>query len=162
MIAVVSTTSIKPDTAASVGFTFSSASSHITLGKGALNPPVVNSAIVNSSNDTTKANRNAEIKPGQMIGSVIRKKAVNGAAPSMAAIDTCNLRINELGGIRNTVAAVRICEMYGLGYRFSAFGPQLTAAHALHLASAFPGTHAACDVGEYLQLLDDPFEGLVA
>lgn len=80
----------------------------------------------------------------------------------MAAADTCNLRVNELGGIRNTIAAVRICEMHGLGYRFSAFGPQLTAAHALHLACAFAGTHAACDVGEYLQLLDDPFDGLTA
>ena len=75
-------------------------------------------------------------------------------------VDSINLRLNELGGIRNTIAAMRICEMTQVGYRFSAYGPQITAAQVAHVAASAKGLRYACDVGEYLQLQDDPFTGL--
>lgn len=79
---------------------------------------------------------------------------------AMGAVDTFNLRINELGGFRNAQAAMRLCEVAKVGYRFSSYGPQITAAHVAHLAASSRRMHAACDVAEYQQLLNDPFTGL--
>jgi len=58
------------ETAARVGVTFSNASSHICFGSVVVSPLVTNSAIVSSSNDVTKANKNAATSPARINGSV--------------------------------------------------------------------------------------------
>ena len=56
------------------------------------------------------------------------------------AVDAVSLKVPKLGGIRNTIAAARICEQGGVSYRLgAAVGSRLLAAHALHLACALPG-----------------------
>ena len=80
---------------------------------------------------------------------------------SRRIVDAVSLKIPKLGGLRNTVAAARICEAGGIKYRFgAAVGSRLMSAHAVHLACALPGVDYACELGEFDRLLDDPFEGI--
>jgi L-alanine-DL-glutamate epimerase-like enolase superfamily enzyme len=77
------------------------------------------------------------------------------------AVDAVSLKIPKLGGLRNTVAAARICEAGHIRYRLgAAVGSRLLAAHALHLACALRGADYACELGEFDRLLDDPFTGI--
>jgi L-alanine-DL-glutamate epimerase-like enolase superfamily enzyme len=75
--------------------------------------------------------------------------------------DAVSLKIPKLGGLRNTLAAARICEAAGIKYRFgAAVGSRLMTAQGLHLACALTGVDYACEFGEFDRLLDDPFEGI--
>ena len=77
------------------------------------------------------------------------------------AVDAVSLKITKLGGLRNTVAAARICEAGGIRYRMGAHvGPRLLAAHAIHMAATLPGIWYTCELAEFDRLLDDPFEGI--
>jgi L-Ala-D/L-Glu epimerase len=77
------------------------------------------------------------------------------------AVDAVSLKIPKLGGLRNTLAAARLCEAAQIKYRLgAAVGSRLLAAQALHLACALPGVSYACELAEFDRLLDDPFAGL--
>jgi len=80
---------------------------------------------------------------------------------SRRAVDAVSLKIPKLGGLRNTLAAARLCEAGHINYRLgAAVGSRLLAAQALHLACALPGIDYACELGEFDRLLDDPFDGI--
>lgn len=80
---------------------------------------------------------------------------------SRRAVDAVSLKIPKLGGLRNTLAAARLCEAAQVKYRLgAAVGSRLLSAQALHLACALPGVDYACELGEFDRLLDDPFTGL--
>lgn len=80
---------------------------------------------------------------------------------SKRAVDAVSLKIPKLGGLRNAIAAARLCEAAHIKYRLgAAVGSRLLAAQALHLACALPGVDYACELGEFDRLLDDPFEGI--
>src|SRR5438105_12709106 len=80
---------------------------------------------------------------------------------SRRAVDAVSLKIPKLGGLRNTLAAARLCGAGHVQYRLgAAVGSRLLAAQALHLACALPGVDYACELAEFDRLLDDPFEGL--
>jgi L-alanine-DL-glutamate epimerase-like enolase superfamily enzyme len=80
---------------------------------------------------------------------------------SKRAVDAVSLKIPKLGGLRNTIAAARLCEAGHVKYRLgAAVGSRILSAQALHLACALPGVDYACELGEFDRLLDDPFEGL--
>jgi L-Ala-D/L-Glu epimerase len=80
---------------------------------------------------------------------------------SKRAVDAVSLKIPKLGGLRNTLAAARLCEAAQIKHRLgAAVGSRLLAAQALHLACALPGVDYACELGEFDRLLDDPFTGL--
>ena len=77
------------------------------------------------------------------------------------AVDAVSLKIPKLGGLRNTLAAARLCEAAHIRHRLgAAVGSRLLAAGALHLACALRGVDYACELGEFDRLLDDPFEGI--
>ncbi len=77
------------------------------------------------------------------------------------AVDAVSLKIPKLGGLRNTLAAARVCEAGEIKYRMgAAVGSRLLAAHGLHMACALPRVDYACELGEFARLMDDPFEGL--
>ena len=64
-------------------------------------------------------------------------------------------------GIRNTVAAARLCEAAGVRYRLgAAVGSRLLSGFAVQLACSLPGVDYACELGEFERLLGDPFTGL--
>jgi L-alanine-DL-glutamate epimerase-like enolase superfamily enzyme len=80
---------------------------------------------------------------------------------SMQIVDAVSLKIPKLGGLRNTIAAARICEAGQVRYRMgAAVGSRLLSAQAMHLAAALPRMDYACELGEFERLLDDPFEGI--
>ena len=55
-------------------------------------------------------------------------------------VDAVSLKIQKLGGLRNALAAARICEAGHVKYRLGAHvGTRLGNAHAIHLAAALPG-----------------------
>jgi L-alanine-DL-glutamate epimerase-like enolase superfamily enzyme len=75
--------------------------------------------------------------------------------------DVINLKVTKLGGIRNTLKAVAICEAGGVGCRLgAAFGPSLLQAVSAHIAAAFRRLEYPCELAEHLHLLDDPFTPL--
>jgi hypothetical protein len=82
MISTTSETSSSSnvEAAASVGFTRSSASSHICLGRVVVRPPVTKSASVSSSKEVMKAKRKADNSPALICGSVIRISVVSRGA----------------------------------------------------------------------------------
>lgn len=72
--------------------------------------------------------------------------------------DVVNLKITKLGGIRNMLTAVALCESAGISPRMgAAFGPGLLQAASAHVASTFRSLDHACELSEHLHLLDDPF-----
>jgi L-alanine-DL-glutamate epimerase-like enolase superfamily enzyme len=76
-------------------------------------------------------------------------------------VDSISLKIPKLGGLRNTLAAARICEAGQVSCRMgAAVGSRLLSAHAMHLVCALPNSGYACELGEFDRLLDDPFEGM--
>ncbi|HEY4264362.1 MAG TPA: enolase C-terminal domain-like protein [Micropepsaceae bacterium] len=76
-------------------------------------------------------------------------------------VDAVSLKIPKLGGLRNTLAAARICEAGHVRHRMgAAVGSRLLSAHAMHLAATLPGLDYACELGEFDRLKDDPFEGI--
>lgn len=78
------------------------------------------------------------------------------------AADCVNLKITKLGGIRNTMTAMRICETAGITCRFgAAFGPSLLQAMGAHVAACAQQLPFASEFSEHVHLLDDPFEALV-
>jgi L-alanine-DL-glutamate epimerase-like enolase superfamily enzyme len=76
-------------------------------------------------------------------------------------VDAVSLKVPKLGGLRNTIAAARICEAGRVRCRFGAHvGPRLMSAQAMHLAVGLPGLDFACEFGEYVRLTNDPTEGM--
>jgi L-alanine-DL-glutamate epimerase-like enolase superfamily enzyme len=76
-------------------------------------------------------------------------------------VDAVSLKIQKLGGLRNALAAARICEAGHVKYRLGAHvGTRLGNAHAINLAAALPGVDYACELGEFTRMYNDPFSGL--
>jgi L-alanine-DL-glutamate epimerase-like enolase superfamily enzyme len=76
-------------------------------------------------------------------------------------VDAVSLKIQKLGGLRNALAAARICEAGKIKYRLGAHvGTRLGNAHAIHLAAALAGVDYACELGEFSRMHGDPFSGL--
>jgi L-alanine-DL-glutamate epimerase-like enolase superfamily enzyme len=76
-------------------------------------------------------------------------------------VDAVSLKIPKLGGLRNALAAARICEAGKVKFRLGAHvGSRLVNAHAIHLAAALPQMDYACELGEFSRMFDDPFAGL--
>lgn len=76
-------------------------------------------------------------------------------------VDAVSLKVPKLGGLRNALAAARICESGGVRCRVGAHvGTRLLNAHALHLACALPELDYACELGEFARMDGDPFEGI--
>lgn len=74
------------------------------------------------------------------------------------AADVVNLKITKLGGLRNIMAAIKICEAGGVGCRMgAAFGPALLQATSAHVAATFRKLEWPCELSEHLHLHDDPF-----
>jgi len=76
-------------------------------------------------------------------------------------VDLVSLKIPKLGGLRNTLAAARICEAGDILCRLGAHvGPRLLTAQAMHLAASLPELSFACEFGEFVRLQNDITEGV--
>lgn len=77
---------------------------------------------------------------------------------SERVVDVINLKVTNLGGLRNFVQAVRICEAGQVACRLgAAFGPALMQAMSLQAACIPKALPYACELSEHLHLQDDPF-----
>jgi L-Ala-D/L-Glu epimerase / N-acetyl-D-glutamate racemase len=76
-------------------------------------------------------------------------------------VDLVSLKVPKLGGLRNTIAAARICEAGDIPCRLGAHvGPRLLTAQAMHLAASLPELSFACEFGEFVRLRNDITEGV--
>jgi L-alanine-DL-glutamate epimerase-like enolase superfamily enzyme len=76
-------------------------------------------------------------------------------------VDLVSLKVPKLGGLRNTLAAARICEAADIPCRLGAHvGPRLLTAQAMHLAASLPSLSFACEFGEFVRLENDITEGV--
>jgi L-alanine-DL-glutamate epimerase-like enolase superfamily enzyme len=76
-------------------------------------------------------------------------------------VDLVSLKIPKLGGLRNTLAAARICEAGDIPCRLGAHvGPRLLTAQAMHLAASLPELSFPCEFGEFVRLQNDITEGV--
>lgn len=74
-------------------------------------------------------------------------------------VDVMNLKPTKIGGIRDTLAAIAICEASGIAVRFGAsFGPGLLQAFTSHLAASLKRMEHSSELAEHAHLLDDPFQ----
>lgn len=81
----------------------------------------------------------------------------------MNAAHSYNLKVPYLGGLRNTLKAVHICEAAGVRCRLGAiFAPRLASAQAAHLAAVLKSVDGGAEIAESEHLLDDPFAGFDA
>lgn len=84
------------------------------------------------------------------------------ALASRRVVDAVSLKITKMGGLRNVMAAAKICEAASIGCRMGAtVGSRLLTAHALNLCAALPHLTYPSELAEFLHVMDDPFEGLV-
>lgn len=82
---------------------------------------------------------------------------------AMGAAHSYNLKIPYLGGLRNTLTAIRICEAAGVHCRLGAiFAPRIASAQAAHLAAGMHSVEGGAEIAESEHLLDDPFTGFDA
>lgn len=82
---------------------------------------------------------------------------------AMRAAGSYNLKIHYLGGLRNALAALRLCEAASVPCRLGAvFAPRLAAAQAAHLAAVARSLHGGAEIAEFDHLLDDPYGGYEA
>jgi L-alanine-DL-glutamate epimerase-like enolase superfamily enzyme len=76
-------------------------------------------------------------------------------------VDVINLKVTKLGGFRNFMDAVRICEAGAVACRMgAAFGPALMQATSLQAAVVLRALPFACELAEHIHLKDDPFTPL--
>jgi L-alanine-DL-glutamate epimerase-like enolase superfamily enzyme len=76
-------------------------------------------------------------------------------------VDAIAIKIPKMGGLRRCRMIADICAAAGVKYRVGALvGSQVLAAAGLHFAAASPGIWYACELAQYDELLDDPFEGI--
>jgi len=76
-------------------------------------------------------------------------------------VDLVSLKVPKLGGLRNTIAAARICEAADIPCRLGAHvGPRLLTAQAMHLAASLPSLSFACEFGEFVRLENDITQGV--
>lgn len=76
-------------------------------------------------------------------------------------VDAISIKIPKLGGLRRARTVADICSAAGVKFRVgAAVGSRLLAAACIHFASATPGIWYACELAQFDELLEDPFEGL--
>jgi L-alanine-DL-glutamate epimerase-like enolase superfamily enzyme len=76
-------------------------------------------------------------------------------------VDLVSLKVPKLGGLRNTIAAARICQAADIPCRLGAHvGPRLLTAQAMHVAASLPALSFACEFGEFVRLQNDITEGV--
>lgn len=76
-------------------------------------------------------------------------------------VDAVSLKLPKLGGLRNAIAAARVCEAGRIRCRFGAHvGPRLMSAQTAHLAAGLAELDFACEFGEFVRLTNDPTEGI--
>lgn len=76
------------------------------------------------------------------------------------AADSIIIKIGQLGGLRRAKIAAAICKVGNISCRIGAIGSQITAASSMHFVASTDNISYACELGEFIRLLDDPVSSL--
>ncbi len=80
---------------------------------------------------------------------------------SRQAADSINIKIGDVGGLRNAALIASFCEAAGMGYRIgAAFGPRLLNAQAAQLALSFTSHFYPHEIAEFEHFTGDPSTGI--
>jgi L-alanine-DL-glutamate epimerase-like enolase superfamily enzyme len=75
-------------------------------------------------------------------------------------VDSINLKVDQIGGLRNTKIAAAICKVGNVTCRVSATGSQILSAACMHIVASTENVTEACELGEFARVLNDPGHGL--
>jgi len=75
-------------------------------------------------------------------------------------VDSINLKIGQVGGIRKAQIAAALCKWANVALRTGTTGSALSSAFSLHFTTATENIAYACELGEFARLLNDPVSGL--
>jgi L-Ala-D/L-Glu epimerase len=76
-------------------------------------------------------------------------------------VDAVAIKIAKMGGLRRSRTVADICAAAGVKFRVgAAVGSRLLGAACLHFAASTPNIWYPCEIAQFDELLDDPFEGL--
>ncbi len=75
-------------------------------------------------------------------------------------VDSINLKIGQVGGLRNAKMGAAICKLGNVSCRVGATGSRILAAACMHFVASTENISYACELGEFSRLLNDPADGL--
>ncbi|MBI2916666.1 MAG: mandelate racemase/muconate lactonizing enzyme family protein [Chloroflexi bacterium] len=79
---------------------------------------------------------------------------------SRRIVDSINLSVGRLGGLRKTKAAAAICQAGNVQCRMAMTSTRIAAAAAMHLVASTPNISYACELGEFHRFTQDPASGM--
>lgn len=75
-------------------------------------------------------------------------------------VDSINLGLSAMGGLRNAKVAAGICRVGNVSCRVPSIGSRVLAAASMHFVASTPNISYACELGEFSRFLNDPATGL--
>jgi len=75
-------------------------------------------------------------------------------------VDSLNLKIDQLGGLRNTKTAAAICKLGNVSCRIGCTGSQILSAVSMHFVASTENVADGCELGEFARISEDPVYGL--
>jgi L-alanine-DL-glutamate epimerase-like enolase superfamily enzyme len=75
-------------------------------------------------------------------------------------VDSINLKVGQMGGLRKARIAAAICKLGNVSLRTGTTGSRLSSAASMHFVAATENIAYACELGEFDRILNDPVSGL--
>jgi L-alanine-DL-glutamate epimerase-like enolase superfamily enzyme len=75
-------------------------------------------------------------------------------------VDSINLKVGQIGGLRKAKIAAAICKLGNVALRTGETGSRLLAAASMHFVASTENIAYACELGEFSRILNDPAYGL--
>jgi len=75
-------------------------------------------------------------------------------------VDSINLKVGQVGGLRKSRIAAAICKLGNVSVRTGTTGSRLSSAASMHFVAATENIAYACELGEFDRILNDPVSGL--
>lgn len=79
---------------------------------------------------------------------------------SRRMVDSINLSVNRLGGLRKTKAAAAMCQAANVQCRMAMTSTRIAASAAMHFVASTPNIAYACELGEFHRFTQDPASGM--
>jgi L-Ala-D/L-Glu epimerase len=75
-------------------------------------------------------------------------------------VDSINLKVGQMGGLRKARIAAAICKLGHVSLRVGTTGSRLSSALSMHFVAATENIAYACELGEFSRMLNDPAYGM--
>ncbi len=74
-------------------------------------------------------------------------------------VDSINLKVGQIGGLRKARIAAAICKLGNVALRTGTTGSRLSSVASMHFVAATENIFYACELGEFHRMLNDPAYG---